>query len=140
MGCVSASSSSPASSLLLPVAVIVGYCLFRDYTTFYTTPPCYANYHLPSKHVHIGPISAACRNIAVGIPTSDRRRSDIDNYTDIGPISAACRKIAVGIPTSDRYRTDIQFADCFHSRVYYTHTGYIRGIEIWLPKHIKICS
>ena len=57
----------------------------------------------PDKNYSIFPanmsISAACRNIAVGIPTSDRRRSDIDNYTDIGPTSAACRQIAYGIPT-----------------------------------------
>ena len=35
------------------------------------------------------------------ISTSDRSRPDIDNYTDIGPISAACWNIAVGVLTSD---------------------------------------
>ena len=124
---------SPGQSVIHITCMVMEYNITVYILTF--------NFLHPSKHVHIGPVSTACRNIAVGIPTSDRRRSNVNNYSDIGPISPACSKIAVGIPTSDLYQNDIrQFACCFHSRIYYTHTGYIRGIGIWRPKHIKICS
>ena len=54
---------------------------------FYLTRLCiFLNhrFYSPSKHVYIGPISAVCWNIAIGIPTSDRRRPNIDDDTDSG--------------------------------------------------------